>query len=74
MSVPHYLSLCNLKIRRSQKMINSVIDISHHQGANIDFAQVKAAGIVGVIHKAPAGTGFKDNMYPVNRQKAVAAG
>jgi lysozyme len=55
-------------------MINSVIDISHHQGENINFAKVKAAGIVGVIHKATAGTNFKDRMYPINRQKAVQAG
>jgi lysozyme len=55
-------------------MINSVIDISHHQGSNVDFAKVKAAGIVGVIHKATAGTNMKDKMYPVNRQKALAEG
>jgi lysozyme len=55
-------------------MINSVIDVSHHQGANINFALVKAAGIVGVVHKATAGTNMKDKMYPINRQKALAAG
>lgn len=55
-------------------MLNSVIDISHHQGENINFAKVKAAGIVGVIHKATAGTNFKDRMYPINRQKALQAG
>jgi len=32
-------------------MINGVIDISHYQGPNIDFARVKAAGGIGVIHK-----------------------
>jgi lysozyme len=55
-------------------MINSVIDISHYQGPNIDFAKVKADGVAGVIHKATAGTNQQDNMYPVNREKALAAG
>jgi lysozyme len=55
-------------------MINSVIDISHHQGDHVDFAKVKAAGVVGVIHKATAGTNMKDKMYPLNREKALAAG
>ena len=55
-------------------MINAVIDISHHNGSNIDFGRVKAAGIVGLIHKATAGTGFKDKMYPINRAKALDAG
>jgi len=55
-------------------MINVVIDVSHHNGPNIDFAKVKAAGIVGVIHKATAVSNFKDKMYPVNRARALAAG
>ena len=55
-------------------MINSVIDISHHQGPNIDFGKVKAAGVVGVIHKATGGTNYQDPMYAGNRQSALAAG
>lgn len=55
-------------------MINSVIDISHHQGPNVDFGKVKAAGIVGVIHKATGGTNYQDPMYATNRQRAVDAG
>ena len=55
-------------------MLNSIIDISHHQGSNIDFARVKAAGIVGVIHKATGGTNYQDPMYPVNRQRAQNEG
>ena len=53
--------------------INVVVDISHHNG-NVDLAQAKAAGLVGVIHKATQGTGMVDNMYQQNRQKAQAAG
>ena len=55
-------------------MINSVIDISHHQGPNVDFAKVKAAGIVGVIHKATGATNYQDPMYGANRQRALDAG
>ena len=54
-------------------MINNVIDISHHNG-HIDFAKVKAAGIVGVVHKATGDIHYKDPMYPVNRQQALDAG
>jgi lysozyme len=53
--------------------INVVVDISHHNG-NINLAQAKQAGIVGVIHKATQGTGMVDNMYQRNRQQAQAAG
>jgi len=55
-------------------MINSVIDISHHQGPNVDFAKVKAAGIVCVIHKATGATNYQDPMYGANRQRALDAG
>src|SRR5262249_3871650 len=53
--------------------MNVIIDVSHHN-ANPDFAQAAAAGIVGVIHKATQGLGFKDSMYQTNRQKALNAG
>jgi lysozyme len=53
--------------------INVIIDISHHN-ANPDFQQAVEAGIVGVIHKATQGTGFTDNMYETNKQKALDAG
>jgi lysozyme len=53
--------------------INVVVDISHHNG-NVDLTKAKAAGIVGVIHKATQSTSMLDNMYGTNRQKAEAAG
>src|SRR5258706_7209929 len=53
--------------------LNVVIDISHHN-ANPDFQQAKAAGILGVIHKATQGLTYKDPMYLTNRQKALDAG
>ena len=55
------------------EQLNVVVDISHHN-ANPDFQQAKAAGIVGVIHKATQGLTYKDPMYLTNRQKALDAG
>ena len=52
---------------------NAIIDISSFQG-NPDFARVKAAGIIGVIHKATEGLGFHDSAYAVNKQAAKAEG
>ena len=57
-------------------MINVVVDLSHHNGV-VDFVAVKAAGIVGVIHKATQGAGstkFADPMYVPNRASAGTAG
>lgn len=55
-------------------MINAVIDISHHNGAALDFAEARDDGILGVIHKASQGQSGRDPMYLVNRRKAEAAG
>ncbi len=53
--------------------INVVIDISHHNG-NVDLKKAKAAGVLGVIHKATQGIGMFDSRYETNRQQAQAAG
>jgi lysozyme len=52
---------------------NSIIDISSFQG-NPDFKRVKAAGIIGVIHKATEGLGFHDSAYAANKKAAKAEG
>jgi lysozyme len=44
-----------------------MIDLSHHQGQPIDFAKVKAAGIVAVMHKATEGNYMRDAFYQVRR-------
>lgn len=54
--------------------INVVIDISHHNGDNLDFKKAKQNGIVGIIHKATQGFTIKDKKYETNRQKAQDAG
>jgi len=53
--------------------LNVVIDLSHHNG-NPDLVKAKAAGIIGVIHKATQGFTNVDPMYTTNRQKALDAG
>jgi lysozyme len=50
-----------------------VVDLSHHN-PEPDFAQAKAAGLVGVIHKATQGTGFVDSRYAARKQAALDAG
>lgn len=53
--------------------LNVIVDLSHHN-ANVDFAKLKAAGIVGVIHKATQGGGYTDPQYAPRRAAAEAAG
>jgi len=55
-------------------MFDAVIDISHHNGTNIDFAAIGREGIAGVVHKATQGTGFVDPNFGTNRAKALDAG
>jgi GH25 family lysozyme M1 (1,4-beta-N-acetylmuramidase) len=55
------------------KPLNVVIDISHHQ-EEVDFRKVRAAGIVGVIHKATEGFRFVDRLYHARRKEAFGAG
>jgi lysozyme len=54
-------------------MINVVVDLSHHN-ATVDFAQLDAAGIVGVLHKATQGTGYADPLYAARQTQARTAG
>lgn len=53
--------------------LNAVIDLSHHNNVT-GFAEIRADGIVGVIHKATQGTNYTDPMYAVRRPQALAAG
>ena len=53
--------------------LNAIVDLSHHNGS-VDLGQAKAAGIVGVIHKATQGVRFVDPAYTANRKKADDAG
>jgi lysozyme len=54
-------------------IVNAVVDLSHHNG-DVDLELAKAAGIIGIIHKATQGLGFTDPLYAIDRAKAHAAG
>ena len=54
-------------------MTPNVIDISHHNTVK-DFAALKAAGILGIIHKCSQGVGYADPMYATRRKAAADAG
>lgn len=54
-------------------MIANVVDISHHNTVN-DFAALKAAGVLGVIHKCTQGANYVDPMYTTRRKLALDAG
>src|SRR4051812_23692846 len=53
--------------------LNVIIDLSHFNQV-ASFAEVKADGIVGVIHKATEGLGEVDSQYMNHRSAALAAG
>ena len=53
--------------------INVVVDLSHYNG-EVDLAAAKAAGLVGVIHKATQGLDGVDPTYATRREQARAAG
>jgi lysozyme len=53
-------------------IIPKVADMAHFNPVN--FTQIKAAGIVGVIHKATQGVGMTDDQYARRRAAAGAVG
>lgn len=53
---------------------NTVIDLSHHNSAILQFGNAKADGIIGVIQKATQGTDYVDPTFTKNRDAALAAG
>jgi GH25 family lysozyme M1 (1,4-beta-N-acetylmuramidase) len=67
------LSRWLMKEQQMPKGLNAVVDLSHHNG-NVDFAKLKAAGILGVIHKATQGTNGVDPTYAKHRAAAQAVG
>lgn len=51
----------------------NVIDIYHGNAVN-DFSALKAAGIIGIIHKASQGAHVADPLYATRRKQAGDAG
>ncbi len=54
-------------------MVNAVIDLSHHNTV-VSFPEIKADGIVGIIHKATQGVSYTDPTYATRRPQALSAG
>jgi lysozyme len=54
-------------------LLNAVVDLSHHNTVT-DFTAARAAGVLGVLHKATEATTFVDAMYHERRSLALAAG
>ena len=54
-------------------MINSIIDISHHNTIQ-SFTDAQQAGIMGIFHKATQGLGYFDPTFIQNREKIADAG
>jgi lysozyme len=54
-------------------MLNAIVDLSHHNTVS-SFAEARAAGLVGVIHKATEGTEFVDAKYNERESLAKSAG
>ena len=54
-------------------MINTVVDLSHHN-ANVDFPTLRGAGVVGVLHKASQGASYVDPTYASRQPLARQAG
>lgn len=48
---------------------NGVVDLSHHNDP-VDLSKLRAAGIIGVIHKATQGLGTPDAKYKARRVAA----
>lgn len=54
-------------------MLNVIVDLSHFNTVT-DFNAIKAAGIVGLIHKATEGLTYTDPTFASRRTQALAAG
>jgi lysozyme len=54
-------------------MLDAIIDLSHYQ-PTVDFTQLKAGGIVAIIHKATEGRTSKDALCQPRRALALQAG
>jgi lysozyme len=54
-------------------LLNVIVDLSHHNTIT-SFDDARAAGVLGVIHKATEGTAFVDAMYQDRKARAKAAG
>lgn len=54
-------------------MLDAVIDLSHHQ-SSVDFVRVRAAGVLGVVHKATEGATSTDDHWCTRRELIASVG
>jgi lysozyme len=54
--------------------VNSIIDVSHHNGTKLRFDKAAADGIVGVIQKATQGEAYIDPTFKKNKAAILQAG
>jgi lysozyme len=64
-----YLIRLQIEQKKENPMINSVVDLSHHN-SSVNFEVLKNAAILGVIHKATQGVSYVD---PTFRARATQA-
>ncbi len=62
-----------MTLTNSATLMNVVVDLSHNNGS-VDFAKIKAAGVLGVIHKATQGISYTDPKYLSRKQQALDVG
>jgi lysozyme len=55
------------------RMINAVIDLSHHNTIS-NTTKLLQSGVLAVIHKATQGSAYKDPTYAGNKKKLLSAG
>jgi lysozyme len=55
-------------------MLNTIVDLSHHNGTSLDLAVAGASGMNAVIHKATQGTAYTDPCLAANRAAVRTAG
>ncbi len=54
-------------------MLDGIIDVSHHNGTNLDFTAAASTGIIAVIQKASQGQNVMDPTLMANRAAIGAA-
>ena len=66
--------LCSLLLPLSAFASNSVVNLSHYDLMRVDFEQMRAQGIAGVIHEASFPRNVRDDKYAARQSQAARAG
>jgi len=63
----------SVELERAMAGANIVVDLSHYN-QSLDFAQIRSAGVLGIIHKATQGTLLVDPTYEAHEMEAIDHG